>query len=141
MQCLVLKDVSGNFLPKGRKRFAFPNIFRNIIPKFCSIIHETIPHIISMRFGKHRLLDMSRTWYSTLSLLYQNNLVRDCGPILFNTLYIIFPLAFFLSIWSGSQPYPLVIFSIILAALFCSFWSHCDCVSPKTSHTSQQELK
>jgi hypothetical protein len=38
------------------------------------------------------------------SHLYENRFVSDLEPILFNTLYIVFALAFFLNVLSGSQP-------------------------------------
>ena len=56
--------------------------------------------------------------------------MSDLRPILFNNLYIVFALAFFLSVLSGSQPKArrpvvhftsLFTFKILLAALSCRF--------------------
>ena len=65
-------------------------------------------------------------------------------------MYIIFALVFFLSALRGSQlsspkaiewSTSLLRFVMILAALFWRFCNLFDCVSPNTSHTSQQYLK
>ena len=92
-------------------------------------------------FGELRALEISRRLQFVFSLLYEEWLASDLGPILFNTLYIILALAcFFLFVLSGSQPSarkPIEWFMslfksiiiITLAVLFCSFWSRFDCFS------------
>ena len=42
----LLINMSSDFISKGRKWFAFPNFFWNRIPKVCSVVHETIFHVI-----------------------------------------------------------------------------------------------
>ena len=60
LQYLLLIDVSSDFITKGGKWFAFSKLFWNRIPKVCSVIHESVFHVISTRgFGKQRPLEMS----------------------------------------------------------------------------------
>ena len=48
LQCLLITDVSSDFISKGRNRFTFSNVFWYKSPKakFCSVIHKTIFHSI-----------------------------------------------------------------------------------------------
>ena len=63
---------------------------------------KTFFMLILRGLGKQRSLEISRRWWLVFLLLYENRFVSDLGPVLFNTLYIIFALAFFF-LWLPAQ--------------------------------------